>query len=108
MNPVADVLHSLGEITGDELSRVLVIETKCGNAGILAMKNSRLAVRRRRRQSAKPSAKIEVLFVQQLLYRRTVSACQRSSQVGICERVDLEHDETTLAVMLTLLFFEEA
>src|SRR5215207_6444324 len=88
VNPVADVLHAFRSAARDDFSRRLVVEPKGWNSGVLTMKYSGLAIRRRRRQSAEPPADVEVTVPKQLVDRRAVTPLYRAPQVGVGERID--------------------
>src|SRR6266550_8967173 len=95
MNSVPDVLHSVGRVASDDFARGLVVEAKRGDAVVLAVEHSRLAVRRRRGQSTEPTPQRESL-AQQARDRRAEAKLQRATQVRVGERIDLQHDEPTL------------
>ena len=95
LDAVADVLHAVRGIAGDYAPSRLVVEAKCRNAVVLAVKHSGLAVGSRRRQSAEPSPQREPL-AQEPRDRRTKSELQRPAQVRVRKRVDLQHDQSAL------------
>src|SRR5438874_1697348 len=101
-NAVADVLHTMRRVTRDHPARRFVVKAKCRNAAVLAVKHSGLAVRRRRWQATEPSSETET-FAQQPRDRRAQTELERPPQIGIRERVDLQHDEAALRRTRTLL-----
>src|SRR6202008_2869356 len=65
------------------------------DAAVLPVKHSRLTIGRRRGQSAKPSSEREP-FAQQPRNRRTEPELERPTQIGVSQRVDLQHDQAPL------------
>src|SRR5579859_5384686 len=98
MDAVANVLNAFGRIARDDAAFLLVVESKRGNAVVLAVKNSSLAIRRGGRQSAEPPPEPKVVLGQEPLNRRTVSEAQRAPQIGVGERIDLQHQEPAPSV----------
>src|SRR5688500_11891317 len=108
MNAIADVLHTVRCVAGNDLARLLVIEAERGDPAVLAMEDARLAVGRRRRQPAEPAADRVAFLAQQARDRRHVAQLHRATQVRMRERVDLEHDEPAPFVARTALATERA
>ena len=91
VDSIADVLHAVRRVAGDDAPRGLVVETERRNTVVLSMKHSRLAIRCRRGQSAEPASERKS-FAQQPGDRRTEAELQCAPQIGVRQRVDLQHD----------------
>src|SRR5512140_100040 len=97
---IADVLNAVRSIARDDFAIRLVGESERGNAVVLAVENSSLAIRGRSGEPAEPSPKIVVTFVEQADDCRTISSLDCPAQIGKGKSVDLQHDQPALAVVL--------
>src|SRR6266853_1060850 len=107
MDAIADVLHAVRCIAGDNLARCLVVESKRRNSSVLAVEHPGLTIRRRRWEPAEPAPECES-FAHQPRDRRTKTQFEGAPEIGVSERIDLKHDEPTLRWARTLLSREQA
>ena len=78
VDAVANVLYAVRRVAGDHLARRLVVKAKRRNAAVLAVKHSRLTIRRSGREPAEPAPERES-FAHQPGYRGTKSQLERTS-----------------------------
>ena len=72
-----------GRVARDDAPLGLVVEPERGNALVLAVEDSGLAVRRRRRQPAEPAAQRVAFLADHLRDRRAVAQLDRATQLGV-------------------------
>src|SRR6478672_5353430 len=102
MNAIADVLYAVRSVAGDHPSRRLVVKPKCGNPSVLAVKHPGLAIRSRRCQPAEPAPQREPL-AEQARDGGAQPELERAAEIGVRQRVDLQHDQTALRRTRTFL-----
>ncbi len=91
---IPDILHPVRGVAGYDPPCVLVVEAEGRDSAVLAVKDSRLTIGRRRGQAAEPSPERVPFRVEQSGNRRTVALLDRAAQVGVRQRVDLQHHDS--------------